>query len=159
MSDLPYFVTLAAALGCGLNAGILFTFSSFVMAALKRLPPAQGIATMQSINVLAVTFMFMSVFFGTALVSLGLGGWAIFASSDRPAELIVAGAALYLIGTIGVTIVGNVPLNNRLASLDPENSGSAGVWDEYVTKWTRLNHLRTLAALAAAVLLIVALTA
>jgi uncharacterized membrane protein len=46
-----FVLTVVAALGCGLNAGVFFAFSSFVMAALRRLPPAQGIAAMQSINV------------------------------------------------------------------------------------------------------------
>lgn len=54
MTGLAYAVTLIAALGCGLVAGVFFAFSSFVMPALKRLPPAQGISAMQSINRLAV---------------------------------------------------------------------------------------------------------
>lgn len=157
MSGVAYIVTLVAALGCGLNAGVFFTFSTFVMAALKRLPPAQGIAAMQSINVLAVTFMFMSAFFGTALLCIGLGGWAIFASGDQPKALLIGGAAVYLVGSIVVTIVGNVPMNNRLATLDADEPASATYWDEYVSRWTALNHIRTLASLAAATLLTIAL--
>lgn len=39
-----YFVLkLFSALGCGLIAGVFFAFSSFVMSALARLQPAQGI--------------------------------------------------------------------------------------------------------------------
>jgi uncharacterized membrane protein len=48
-------LTVVAALGCGLNAGVFFAFSSFVMKALARLQPAQGIAAMQSINLVAIT--------------------------------------------------------------------------------------------------------
>ena len=48
-------LTVVAALGCGLNAGVFFAFSSFVMKALARLQPALGIAAMQSINLVAVT--------------------------------------------------------------------------------------------------------
>ena len=55
MDDLLVALTLVTALGCGLSAGALFAFSSFVMRALARLPAAQGIAAMQSINVVAVT--------------------------------------------------------------------------------------------------------
>ncbi|MDN5698593.1 MAG: hypothetical protein L0G70_11570, partial [Rubrobacter sp.] len=65
MSGALYAVTLAAALGCGLVAGVFFAFSSFVMAALKRLPAAEGVAAMQAINALAVTPMLMAGFFGT----------------------------------------------------------------------------------------------
>ena len=45
MSDRVLVVmTFGSALGCGLIAGVFFAFSSFVMKALARLPPVQGIA-------------------------------------------------------------------------------------------------------------------
>jgi len=44
-------VTLIAALGCGLMAGLFFAFSVSVMKSLARLPSAAGIAAMQFINV------------------------------------------------------------------------------------------------------------
>lgn len=55
MTGALYAATLITALGCGLVAGAFFAFSSFVMAALKRLSTAEGIAAMQSINILAIT--------------------------------------------------------------------------------------------------------
>ena len=45
---------LLAAVGCGLMAGVFSAFSTFVMKALARLPAHEGIAAMQSINVVAV---------------------------------------------------------------------------------------------------------
>jgi uncharacterized membrane protein len=53
MDDVLVALTLVSVLGCGLNAGALFAFSSFVMGA-PRLPVAQGIAAMNSINVVVV---------------------------------------------------------------------------------------------------------
>ncbi|MCD6054620.1 MAG: putative integral rane protein [Rubrobacteraceae bacterium] len=44
MSAILYTATLASALGCGLVAGVFFAFSTFVMAALRRLKPEEGIA-------------------------------------------------------------------------------------------------------------------
>ncbi len=41
-------LTLFAALGCWLIAGVFFAFSTFVMKALARLPSDEGIAAMQS---------------------------------------------------------------------------------------------------------------
>ena len=157
MNGVLYAATLATALGCGLNAGVFFAFSTFVMPALKRLPAAHGIAAMQSINILAVTPAFMTALFGTAVACLGLAGWAAISSGERPAALVLAGGALYLVGTIGVTIACNVPLNNRLATLHPQDAGAASRWAEYVTKWTAWNHVRTVAALAAAAVLTAAL--
>ena len=68
---------IVSALGCGLTAGVLFAFSSFIMNALARLPPAQGIAAMQSINITVINPAFFGVFFGTALLCLYLAGRAL----------------------------------------------------------------------------------
>ena len=157
MSGVLYAATLVTALGCGLVAGVFFAFSTFVMPALKRLPPAHGIAAMQSINELAVTPAFMTALFGTAAACLGLVAWAVISLGERPAALVLVGGALYLIGTIGVTIARNVPLNDRLAKLDPQGAEAAGRWDEYVRKWTAWNHVRSAASLAAAATLTIAL--
>lgn len=150
-------LTLAAALGCGLGGGALFAFSAFVMAGLRRLPSAQGAAAMQSINVTAVTPAFMTALFGTAALCLGLAVWAVASFDDDRAPWVLAGGLLYLVGTIGVTMAANVPRNNRLAALDPE--AAAAEWADYARTWTAWNHVRTLAAIAASALLIVALTA
>jgi len=157
MSGVLYAATLATALGSGLNAGVFFAFSTFVMPALKRLPAAHGIAAMQSINKLAVTPAFMAALFGTAAACLGLAGWALISMGGAPLALVLIGCALYLVGAIGVTIAFNVPLNNRLEKLHFRDAGAAGFWDQYLTRWTAWNHVRTISALAAAALLMVAL--
>ncbi len=157
MSGIPYVVTVAAALGCGLMAGVYFTFSTFIMVALKQLPASQGVTAMQSINVKAVNPLFMLALFGTGVLCLGTASWALIASGDQPQALLVGGSAIYLVGSILITIVGNVPMNNRLAGLDAEEPESAGYWEHYVARWTNLNHLRTLASLIATVMLAMAL--
>ncbi len=158
MSGVLFVVTLATALGCGLVAGVFFAFSSFVMPALKRLSPAQGVAAMQSINILAVTPAFMTALFGTAAACLGLAAWTV-ASSGVTTTLVLAGCALYLVGTVGVTIACNVPLNDRLAKLHPQSAEAAGLWSRYLARWTAWNHVRTAASLAAASALTIALHA
>ena len=69
----------------------------------------------------------------------------------------LAGGALYIVGTIGVTIACNVPLNDRLATLHTQGADAVGRWDEYVTKWTAWNHVRASAALTAAATLTIVL--
>jgi uncharacterized membrane protein len=49
----------------------------------------------------------------------------------------------------------NVPLNNRLIAAGA--GGDDGTWALYLTVWTRWNHVRTAASLAALVLFVVAL--
>lgn len=56
---------VGSALGCGVAGGAFFAFSTFIMRALARLPAPQGIAAMQSINVVVITPLFMMALFGT----------------------------------------------------------------------------------------------
>lgn len=142
-------LTLVAAVGCAVNGGIFFTFSTFTMAGLKRMPPADGMAAMQSINVTAVTPPFMTVLFGTGLLCLAV----VVAALAAGEPLAAAGAAVYVAGAIAVTIAANVPLNDRLAAAGPSETA---VWAHYADRWTAWNHVRTLSGVAAAALLIVA---
>lgn len=159
MTDLLSTSILAATLGCGLIAGVFFAFSAFVMKALAALPPAQGIAAMQSINVVVINPWFLGIFLGTGVVCICLAASSLLAW-DRPgAACLLAGCALYLIGTVGVTMIFNVPRNNALAAVDPATAEAAKIWTEYVRSWTAWNTVRTLAALAAAALFLVALRA
>lgn len=157
MGDLLVALTLVTALGCGLSAGALFAFSSFVMRALARLPAPQGITAMNSINVRAITPAFMTALFGTAVACLALIVWALVDWDDSYGPYLLAGGGLYLVGVIGVTMTYNVPRNNALAKVDPQGADGANLWARYLMEWTGANHLRVAAGLAAAALLTVAL--
>lgn len=71
---------------------------------------------------------------------------------------LLAGSVLYLLGVIALTAVYHVPRNDALAAVDPAGAGASGHWTRYVVGWTRWNHLRTAAPLAAAAAFSVALT-
>ncbi|ASC73229.1 hypothetical protein XM38_041910 [Halomicronema hongdechloris C2206] len=143
---------LFAAIASALTAGIFFAFSTFVMQALAQQPPSQGIATMQSINITVINPWFMTAFFGPGLVSLGLAIVAVNQWGTSDSLYWLAGGLLYLIGTIGVTIAGNIPLNDALAVVAPDSAAGATLWARYLTNWTLWNHIRTVAALGAAIL-------
>ena len=68
--DLVFGLKLVVALGCGLVGGVFFAFSTFVMNALARLQPRDGIVAMQSINIAAINPLFMVALFGTGAVCL-----------------------------------------------------------------------------------------
>ena len=152
-----FYSSLASALGCGLIAGVFFAFSSFVMPALARLPPAQGIAAMQSINVVVLNRWFLAVFVGTAAASAILAVASSFAWSEPGSKLRVLASASYLLGTIVVTGARNIPLNDTLAQFSPAAASAAEWWSRYVSDWTRWNTLRSVAALGAATLFTLAL--
>jgi uncharacterized membrane protein len=128
IDGLVFVLAFVSALGCGLIAGIFFAFSNFVMKSLTRLPPANGIAAMQAINVDVLNGWFFAAFFGTALCCLVLAVSSFF-RWDRPdAIYLLAGSLLYLVGTILVTIIFNVPLNDALAAVDPMTDHAGHLW-------------------------------
>jgi len=145
------FLQIAAAVGCGLIGGVFFAFSVFVMRALARLPPAHGMAAMQSINVVVINPAFLGAFFGTGLAGLALVAVTIVDGSMPGAAWLSAGALLYLVGTIGVTMAANVPLNTALASMPTEDPAAGPLWSAYLKRWTAWNHVRTAAAIGAAI--------
>ena len=122
------------------------------MKALARVPTAEGIALMQSINVVVLNPSFLGAFIGTAVLSLGAGGIALSGWGRPSASFFLGGAIFYLVGTFLVTGLGNVPLNDQLAALSTADPGAGDVWDHYLGRWTMWNHVRTAAAMAAALL-------
>jgi uncharacterized membrane protein len=152
VSDGVLFVaTLASSLGCGLIAGAFFAFSAFVMQALGRLPAAQGITAMQSINVVVLNPWFLGVFLGTGVLCLTVAASALLGWWSRPGGgFLLAGCLLYVLGTVVVTMAFNVPRNDALAAATPATDEGARLWAQYLVEWTRWNHVRTVAALLAA---------
>jgi uncharacterized membrane protein len=145
-------LTFVAALGSGLTAGVLFGFSTFVMPALERLPAAQGIAAMQSINVKAINPPFMAALFGSGVLSLGLAVFALTQLGESWAPYLVAAAVIYLAGPVGLTAGYHQPRNLLLAERGPAMPEAAGYWSHYLREWTRWNHARVAAALVASAL-------
>jgi len=148
-NPLLFALPLVAALGCGLIAGVFFAFSSFVMRALGRLPPAEGMAAMQSINVVVLNPVFLGVFMGTAVSCLAAVVLALLRWREPGSAWLLAGGLLYLVGTFLVTIAFNVPRNDALAAVAATAPEAGPLWAGYLVSWTAWNHVRTAAALAA----------
>lgn len=146
-----------AALGCGLVAGVFFAFSTFVMPALAKLQPAQGIAAMQSINITAINPLFMTALFGTAAACCLLAVSSLVKWHLPGSVYLLVGSLLYLIGTVLVTIAFNLPLNDSLAKIDPNSAEGANLWVSYLANWTAWNHVRMTTALAATGMITIAI--
>lgn len=151
-------ITLVAALGSGLIAGVFFSFSSFIMQALHRLSVATGLAAMQSINVVVLNVLFLGVFMGTALISLIALVMSVMNWQGESSLLLMTGALFYILGCFLVTMIFNVPKNEALAKVDPADSNAESEWNTYVITWTRWNTVRTIASLIAAALFTIALS-
>ncbi|MGF1468530.1 MAG: DUF1772 domain-containing protein [Sandaracinaceae bacterium] len=140
------------AVGCGLMAGVYFTFSTFVMASLGAIPGPQGIAAMQSINRVILSSAFMPLFFGTSLASLALSVWGVSRLGEAGGMALAAGGVVYVLGMFACTAAFNVPLNNALDAVDPTTPEAASLWARYLRDWTRWNHVRTVSSLSSCAL-------
>jgi uncharacterized membrane protein len=150
-------LTVVAALLCGLQGGLFYAFSTAVMSALARQPRPSGMAVMQTINVVVFNPWFGGAF-SLAPVACALAMITALARWPAPeAPWIVAGGAIFLIGTLVVTALCNVPRNDALDAMPATAQGAAELWSRYLREWTFWNHVRTGSALVAAVLLMIAL--
>lgn len=143
-------LALLACIGAATIGGVFFAFSTFIMKALAQLPPNQGVAAMQRINVVVLNPLFLGVFMGTALLAAGCVIAAFFPWSLPRSPLLLASGILYVVGTFFVTMKLNVPRNEQLARLGSESPQAVQYWPVYVREWSNWNHVRTAAALASA---------
>ena len=152
-------LTIVCAVGAATAAGAFFTFSDFTMAGLRRLPPARGAAAMQAINKAAPSPLFMLLLFGTGAACVALMVSAAM-NIDEPGSImrLIAGA-IYVAGVVVTTVGYHVPRNNRLDRVDPESAEGADYWAVYLKEWVPMNHVRSIAPLVSAVMLVVSLTA
>jgi uncharacterized membrane protein len=157
MPDYAIALIFVTVLGCALVAGAFFAFSSFVMGALDRLPARESVAAMQSINVVVLTPAFMTALFGTALLCIAVAGVSLAHLGDADGRYALAGAVLYLVGTIGVTMAFNVSRNVALEKVDAAGPDAASAWRRYYGPWLTWNHVRTIAAAGATAAMVASL--
>jgi len=137
-------------IGCAVIAGVLLTFSDFVMRSLDGAKTAAGIEVMQGINREVFKTVFMTLAAALLLASPVLIGYAYVNLPGPAATLIIAGGALY-IGGVLVTLVFNVPMNDRLAGFDCSDAEGAAYWTStYFPRWTFWNWVRVIASAASA---------
>ena len=157
MSMLAIILLWFSAVACGLLAGLYFAFSAFIMQALGSIDRAAGVAAMNAINRAIQRSAFMPLFFGSSLSSLALAVIALTSWGAPEALAMLSGGLIYFIGMFVVTMRFNVPLNNALDAAHPADESGAATWTNYLARWTRWNHVRTIASTAALVLFIVAI--
>src|SRR5690606_1151291 len=93
------------------------------------------VSTMTHVNVAIVNPVFMLTFLGAP----ALAALAVATSAPGARGWAIAGLVLVL-GTVAITAVGNVPLNDALAA--------GGSRADFETAWVRLNVARTLTSTA-----------
>jgi uncharacterized membrane protein len=106
---------------------------------------------MQSINRAILNPLFFLVFFGS-IVALGVATSYHIQTDKLVFGLLLTSSLLYFFGTVGVTGLGNVPLNNELEALNLSAIGLEKLKafrSYYETQWNRLHVIRTFCAIGA----------
>lgn len=154
--DWPIQACLALALWSALVAGVFSAFSEFVMRALALTKPPAGVEAMQKINITVLRSSFVTGLIAIAPLSLAFAAYAALTLNGAARLTAVLAACLYMPTVFLTTVLGNVPMNNALARLEPEGAEAEAYWPVYLRRWTRLNHVRTLGALSTAILYLAA---
>jgi uncharacterized membrane protein len=159
MKRMTTVVLAMTALATALIAGLFYAYSCSVNNGLGKLPDEGYIAAMQSINREIQNPLFFASFAGT-LILLPVSTWLQYRIGDSTVFfLLLAATVVYIAAVFGVTMVGNVPLNE---ALDKFNPGSAAI-DEIARQraafeipWNRLHAIRTIASVISLALVIIA---
>jgi uncharacterized membrane protein len=106
---------------------------------------------MRQINEKIINPIFLVFFLGTPVLCVIVAVNAFFVLAEPGSVVLLLGSLAYLVGPFGITMLCNVPLNNRLAAAD--SADADGVWSDYQVRWQRWNHMRTYIGIASIVLL------
>jgi uncharacterized membrane protein len=154
-------VMIAAATATALIAGLFYAYSCSVNIALGKLSDEGYIAAMQSINREIQNPLFFTSFMGTLLL-LPICTWTQYRAGGSPVFfLLLAATAIYIIGTFGVTMAGNVPLNEALDKFNLQAATAEEIARQRVQfeiPWNRLHAIRTVCSFVSLVLVLIALS-
>lgn len=159
MMNMSTLILLVATTTTALIAGLFYGYSCSVNIGLGRLTDQEYLAAMQSINRAILNPLFFASFLGT-LIFLPLCTVLHYQQPIGPVFLLLlAASVVYAAGTFGVTIFGNVPLNEmldkfNLSSATPE--AIAAQRAKFEIPWNRLHTIRTIASVVALVMVVMA---
>ncbi len=150
-------LTLFSALGCALMAGVFFAFSTFVMKGLNQIPANESISAMNSINIWAARSLFGATFTITPLICVITIVFAVWKRQNPASIYTIIGGIIYIVFSLLVTIVFNIPLNDSLAAVAANGLNNVNLWRNFYDSWMFWNHVRTVGSLGATTAFIIAL--
>jgi uncharacterized membrane protein len=142
-----------------LIAGLLYAYSCSVNMGLGQLPDAEYISAMQAINRAIQNPLFFISFMGTLLL-LPVSTYVHYQQGiTMRFGFLLAASLIYIVGVIGVTALGNIPLNNTLEAFNLKSASLAAIAQQranFEGSWNSFHTVRTLAALLSLILTILA---
>ena len=153
-------VTLfSAILISGLSAGFFYAWEVSVIPGTKQISDRSYLEVMQSINRAILNPAFFVIFIGSLLLLIVSSYMQYRASVNLSFWLMLGATLTYLAGTFGVTVSGNVPMNETLDALNLAEITTDGLKDiriSFEEKWNLLHRIRTVFAVLSFVLSLVA---
>jgi uncharacterized membrane protein len=144
----------------GLIAGLLFSYLCSVNIGLKTLSNNEYVKAMQSINVAIQNPYFFIPFMGLLIV-LPIATYLNYKhQNDTSFYLLLCASIIYVIGVFGITMFGNVPLNESLAkfSISTGNTYSISQMRQSFEKsWNSYHTIRTIASIFSFILTILSI--
>jgi len=140
-----------------LSAGLFYAWVVSVIPGTKKITDQAYLETMQTINREILNAGFFIIFFGALFFLLGSTYLQYKVKVDTAFYFTLIATIIYAFGTVGVTMFGNVPLNNIVEALDlstftTEDYRTARL--AYEERWNTLNLIRTICALVSFILIL-----
>lgn len=150
---------LVTAVTTALIGGLFYAWSCSVTPGLAQVDDAGFITAFQAMNRAIQNPLFFACFMGTALL-LPLSTFFQYRHGAMvPFRLLLAASVVYLVGVIGVTAAGNVPMNNALDAFNLKTASAQDIAAQrarFEGPWNRLNNIRTFASVVTIVLVVLA---
>jgi len=154
---LVYIITLITV---SLMAGLFYNWSFNITSGLAQLDDRSYLSAMQSLNRSILNPAFFLIFLGSIITLPILAFLQSKIAIDTSFYLIAFAGIIYIIGSIGTTFLGNIPLNNKLDILNLSQFGleeCQSFRDTFEARWNRLNLIRTTSSFISMVLLVIPL--
>lgn len=135
----------------GLSAGLFLAWTVSVIPGTKHISTKSYLEAMQSINKAILNPAFFIIFFGAAILLSMQSIGQYIQKVDASFWLLLCATGLYVLGTLGITLWGNVPLNEMLDAkplqkLDPEELEQ--IRHSFENRWNLLHTIRTFCAVS-----------
>jgi uncharacterized membrane protein len=144
-----------------LIAGLFYGYSCSVNIGLGKLTDPEYLTAMQAINKEIQNPIFFLSFMGT-LILLPISTYLHYLQNNQMTFwLLLSATIIYLIGVFGVTVFGNVPLNEVLARFNISSSTYTEITNQrklFEMPWNNLHTIRTFASLISLILIVIACT-
>ena len=153
---------IVATLLCSLVAGFVFAFAVVVMPGIGNLGDGAFLRAFQVMDRVIQNNqpVFLLVWAGSVIALLASAALG-FGQLDGTGRRLMVGAVLvYLLGVQLPTVTINVPLNNRVQTLDIDRMDEAALQaarQDFESRWNHWNSIRTVLACLVSVLLIILL--